>query len=132
MIKNNNEAYMVYDLMNNDLDFILSLGNSLKLAKDSLQQKYHDSIECKVQLIDSKESPINNGFRVSIESKSSLEMNEALKTFFSSSNPRYLPSFIEDGSNYDLIEKALNFYNKTLKRKFRGHSVGKHVIECER
>ena len=65
-----------------------------------------------------------NQIVISIEGDNT-RVEEAVKEYVTLAG---VPDFVESGSDYHLMERVLQEHGKTLKRKFLGIFVGKHVV----
>lgn len=64
--------------------------------------------------------------RVNFEESENGDLENGLKEYFTHAG---IPSFVEFNSDYNLVDKILLDYGKTLKRKSNGFFVGKCVVD---
>ena len=91
------------------------LGQAIEARRSIISHRHYIDITQQVLL---------NELVVDIEGHES-SVEESIKEYI---NLVGAPNFVESGSDYSLMERVLEEHGKTLKRKFLGIFVGKHVI----
>ena len=121
-----------YNMGNNALDPVIDTLTNIKTATDSVNEKY-PTIDCKARLAPRQvlglyilERPkYRIEILVEMMGNQTDALEEALKSYIGIAG---VPSFVERGSDYTLVERTLKEYGQTLKRKIIGSLAGKHVV----
>lgn len=99
------------------LDRIAELTNNIRNGKEFVGSNY-PSVKIDVDL---KET----NYRVWIKGKNKEHFQGAISDFMGICG---VPEFVS--GELDLVQRVLSQYGKTLKRKFLGSAVGKHVVDA--
>lgn len=117
--------FYIFNRENDDLDECYQKIKLLKETCDLVRQYYGGSgvrIEAYLSIL---KGFINEHYGLDFEiSGTTLE-----KPFASFINKAGIPDFINQGSDYSMIERILRSHGKTLKRKIYTFTEGKHVID---
>ena len=110
-----------------NLKAILELGIRLERSRESIISTNNLDVLCKVAFNTSIIANAVNGFKVYIRENKPDHLESALQSYILFAG---LPNFVEVGSDYNLIEKVLEGYGKTLEKRLSG-LLGKNVVNIE-
>jgi hypothetical protein len=117
------DYYLNRDLTPENLEKIYELSENLKDAIEL--EKYGGVCTAFVDAFIPEQSQ-EFCYRINLRSDSSTSLKNKASVFM---NRLGIPNFVS--GDYNLIEDYLNQSGKTLKRKFKGSLVGKHVVDKE-
>ena len=115
------DIFIEYKFRSNDINEIYDLVSRLKSGRDSIREKY-PIVDCEVKQTDRSDS---NDFCVYMNGENHLLLEKALKEYISHAGT---PNFVDDISDSSVVEKVLQDFGKSLKRRSHGYLVGKQVI----
>ncbi len=108
---------MIYNSPSSGIEgFYRFLGQAIE-AKRSITSHYQD-IEISIGIF------FGNQIVTDIEGDKT-RVEQSVKEYIALAG---VPDFVESGSDYSLMERVLEEYGKTLKRKFNDIFVGKYVV----
>lgn len=113
---------MKYILYNVDIDTAIGVVTQLKSARDSLTSKY-PALDFIVGFFPSRSG---RDLSVRIQGQESGTVEEATREYLRGLALK--PNFVDAESDYNLMKRVLREFGKTLKWRFEGGMVGKHVV----
>ena len=117
---------MVYRQAAKDIDSSHLFLSKHIYARDNFKSKYQDRVYCSLKLFSDQSL---SEIKVTIEEVNEPRlMKDAIAKYMTTVGP---PIFVDNGFDYDLMNKVLEVYVKILKRKSFEFIFGKNVVDLE-
>lgn len=111
-----------YNIFSKNIDEIIAKTSKLRDTRDLVKAKFNGYVKCEIV----KDTYTHSAYVAVLKEIQEGKLEYALRKFFSEAG---LPSYVQNGSDWDSCNKVLVEYGKKVKRQFQGFVDGKNIVD---